>query len=122
MKSAPECQCEIGRICINAQCCYAGMQVPDNVRQYLAPRDFIVNDDSRIMEVICELEAARKWPLYHSAHEGYAVILEELDELWDHVKTNQSKRDIPAMRKEAAQIAACALRFMEMIDEGMGRK
>jgi len=36
-----------------------------------------------------ELVAARKkFPSFGSDHEGYAVILEELDELWDAVKAN----------------------------------
>lgn len=47
-----------------------------------------------------------------SAHEGYAVILEEADELWDEVKKKTSERDRGKMRTEAMQIAAMALRFM----------
>ncbi len=46
----------------------------------------------------------------HGPHEGYAVILEELDELWEEVKSKlATKAD---MRKEAAQVAAMAIRFM----------
>lgn len=44
-------------------------------------------------------------------HEGYAVILEELDELWDEVKKNQKNYDLWAMRKEAIQCAAMCIRF-----------
>lgn len=67
--------------------------------------------------------AARKWPPFNSAHEGYAVMLEEVDELWDHVKVNQKKRDIEAMRTEAIQVAAMALRFVaDVCDGGRGRK
>lgn len=47
-----------------------------------------------------------------SAHEGFAVILEELEELWEHVKMNASKRDMGAMREEAVQLAAMAARFV----------
>jgi len=49
---------------------------------------------------------------FHSAHEGYAVILEELDELWEQVRLRDSERDVEKMRKEAAQIGAMALRFI----------
>lgn len=67
--------------------------------------------------------AAEKWPPMNSAHEGYAVLLEEVHELWAHVMTNQQKRDIEAMRKEAIQVAAMAIRFAhDICDEGRGRK
>ncbi len=44
-------------------------------------------------------------------HEGYAVLLEEVDELWTEVKKNQKVYDLAAQRKEAIQIAAMAIRF-----------
>lgn len=46
----------------------------------------------------------------HGPHEGYAVLLEEVDELWDEVRKRHP--DPAAMRKEAIQIAAMALRFV----------
>lgn len=46
-----------------------------------------------------------------SCHEGYAVILEELDELWEEVRKKSSQRDQAAMRLECIQIAAMALKF-----------
>lgn len=48
---------------------------------------------------------------FHSAHEGYAVIHEELDELWDEVKKDGGGRDLAAL-KEAKQTAAMAIRYM----------
>lgn len=49
---------------------------------------------------------------FHNQHEGYAVILEELDELWEEVKKNQKNYDIAAQRKEAIQCAAMCIRFI----------
>jgi hypothetical protein len=52
--------------------------------------------------------AAAKHPQFNSRHEGYAVLLEEVDELWDDVKAD---RQAPAM-DEAVQVAAMAIRFL----------
>ena len=55
------------------------------------------------------LRASVKFPEFNSPHEGYAVILEELDELWDHVRADTG-RTFEA-RKECIQIAAMAIRY-----------
>jgi NTP pyrophosphatase (non-canonical NTP hydrolase) len=80
--------------------------------------------DKIIETVKCEVKHATSlWPGFNSAHEGYAVLAEEVDELWDHVKKNQKRRDIDAMRKEAIQVAAMAIRFAhDICDEINGRK
>jgi hypothetical protein len=72
---------------------------------------------SDVKRVLEEVETELRWarvhfPAFHSAHEGYAVLLEEVDELWDHVKASPTKRDREAMRKEAIQVAAMAVRFL----------
>lgn len=72
-------------------------------------------------QIGAELDRAGKWPPFHSAHEGYAILLEEVEELWAHVKTNQNKRDLDAMRQEAVQVAAMAVKFIEMVEDGRGR-
>lgn len=54
-------------------------------------------------------KATKKHGAFNSAHEGYAVILEEMDELWDEVKKNGSTK---RMKEEAIQIAAMAMRFL----------
>ena len=62
-----------------------------------------------VREVLTELGMARaKFLMFHNSHEGYAVIKEEVDELWDAIKTNQR---LPDQRREAIQVAAMALRF-----------
>lgn len=45
-------------------------------------------------------------------HEAYAVILEEVDELWAEIKKNQKVYDLQAQRKEAKQAAAMLVRLM----------
>lgn len=96
------------------------------------------HDLSVLQDVANELKSARAThaPM-NSHHEGYAVILEELDELWEVCKTNTHsfERALPkwainvepsdkptlrrlkreAMRKEAIQVAAMAIRFIQDI-------
>jgi len=69
-------------------------------------------------EILDELASARtKHPgKFNSSHEGYAVILEELEELWDEVKT-QSGGNKANMKTEAIQIAAMAIRFIQDLIE-----
>lgn len=56
---------------------------------------------------------------FRNAHEGYAVILEEVDELWQEVKKRQGTRNHAAMLTECLQIAAMATRFA--VDLGLVR-
>jgi NTP pyrophosphatase (non-canonical NTP hydrolase) len=66
-----------------------------------------------IRDVSDELDRAmRKYPRsFQSAHEGFAFICEELDELKEEVWRKQAKHRPKALRKEAIQVAAMALRF-----------
>jgi len=59
-----------------------------------------------------EYIAAKRWPDMHSAHEGFAVLNEEVDELWDEVKINQKARVLSDLTREAVQVAAMAFRFL----------
>jgi len=58
------------------------------------------------------INATRNFGSFNSAHEGYAVLMEEVDELWDEVKVNQTKRDTSKMKKEAIQVTAMGMRFL----------
>jgi hypothetical protein len=96
-----------------------------------------------INDVLKELERSEKeHGNFNSPHEGYAVILEELDELWENVKLNpknieltetspeltfvdieneiqykeaQEWKRINMMREEAVQVAAMAIKFIHCI-------
>lgn len=68
-------------------------------------------DAAVFADVSDELARARQqFPAFNGGHEGYAVILEELDELWDEVKSKG--RTNARMYEEAKQVAAMAIRFM----------
>jgi hypothetical protein len=59
-----------------------------------------------------ELARARsKWPNVASYHEGYAVILEELEEFWELAKAKEP--DVGGMLAELVQVAAMAERTIE---------
>ena len=62
-------------------------------------------------------KAISQFPPFHSAHEGYAVLREEVDELWDEIRGNKKPGAYERMRKEAIQVGAMALRFLVMLDE-----
>lgn len=59
------------------------------------------------------IRASDTFPKFNNAHEGYAVLLEEVDELWDAVKLNQSYPDrLHQITGEAIQVAAMAMRIL----------
>jgi hypothetical protein len=66
-----------------------------------------------ILDVSAEYDSASaKFPPFASAHEGWAILREEVDELWDEVKKNPATRSNMNLEKEAIQVAAMALRFL----------
>ena len=66
----------------------------------------------KIMDEILQeyLRASKTFKPMASPHEGYAIIKEELDELWDEVKINSDP--LGNMRNEAIQVAAMGMRFV----------
>lgn len=54
------------------------------------------------------IRATARYGSFNSAHEGFAVLLEEVDELWDEVKANNRS----LQREEAIQVGAMAVRFL----------
>jgi len=55
------------------------------------------------------IEASQNFGSFHNYHEGYAVLKEEVDELWDEIKGQQRTFEL---RTEARQVAAMAIRFL----------
>ena len=69
-----------------------------------------------LAEVEKELDRAHVlYKPFNGPHEGYAIILEELDELWNDIKASKPHSDRSDMRKEAIQVAAMAIRFIQDI-------
>lgn len=69
-------------------------------------------------EVLQELHGAmEKHPSMRSPHEGFAILNEEVDELWDEIRRPQDIHDRERMREECVQIAAMAIRFMVDLTE-----
>lgn len=66
-----------------------------------------------LLEIRKELAYAQnKFSKYNSSHEGFAVIAEELDELWDEVKAKPYSGKNERMTREAIQVATTAIRFV----------
>lgn len=57
-------------------------------------------------------DATKAFGPFASAHEGYAVIKEEVDELWESIKANKILGARAHQRAEAIQVAAMAIRFL----------
>lgn len=92
--------------------------------------------DEILREIRAEVERAETlYHRFHSGHEGYAVLREEVEELrdlaedqapltvpelrcpmcelWELIKTDKGVLCTEAMRKEAVQVAAMCVRFVE---------
>jgi NTP pyrophosphatase (non-canonical NTP hydrolase) len=58
------------------------------------------------------LRASELYPDLHSNHEAYAVIKEEIDELWDEIKKSKDIKGNQKIRKELIQVGAMVLRYL----------
>lgn len=68
--------------------------------------------DKIIHDIILELENSNELHCnFHSSHEWYGVLKEEVDELWDEIKNTKYPYTCNSvMKKEAIQIAAMAIK------------
>ena len=61
-------------------------------------------------------KATYKFGSFNSAHEGYAILLEEVDELWNSIKLNQKvKNRNDKILEESIHVAAMAVRLIHDI-------
>ena len=75
-----------------------------------------MNSEDALNEVRLELRRATEiHGGFVNAHEAFAVLYEEVDELWDEVKKNPRKHPEreERIRQEAVQVAAMALRILQ---------
>lgn len=49
---------------------------------------------------------------FNSSHEGYAVLLEELDEVWEEIKKSKNYTLSKEAKQELIQVAAVAMRMI----------
>ena len=64
--------------------------------------------------------AARHGEKFASLHEAYAVILEELDEIWDETRLKRKNRSAENLRKEFIQLAAMAVKSINSFENFVG--
>ena len=71
--------------------------------------------------IAAEVERAKRHgEKFASLHEAYAVLLEELDEVWDITRQKRRDRDALELRKELIQIAAMAVKALGSIEHFIG--
>ena len=82
-----------------------------------------INEFDRVIQtkvaasfLIEELERANRiyGTSFTSPHEGYAVMLEELEELFEEIRQKRPNKE--RLREEAIQLGAMALKFIMSID------
>lgn len=87
-------------------------KLPRRAPGYVMTGDDIEQVHATLGDVEQEVyHASIKFEPFNSPHEGYAVIKEELDELWDDVRKKNRGRSTAA-RSEAIQVAAMAVRYV----------
>lgn len=79
---------------------------------------------SGVSAIVKELvRAMEKFPnnsVFRSRHEGYGVLLEEVDELWDAIKNNDHGTGKSQDAAEAVQVGAMALHYLKDFGGGNG--
>ncbi len=73
------------------------------------------NYNNTFNEIITELERAKVHPKFHSFHEFYGVLMEEVEELFDEIKKKQ--QDKQRIKEEAIQVAAMVFKMIDNLIE-----
>lgn len=77
--------------------------------------------DTLLHAVDAEIGRAKRHGIkFASLHEAYAVILEELDEIWDITRLKRKDRSEEELRKEFIQLAAMAFKALNSFDNFVG--
>lgn len=72
-----------------------------------------MNEHDAVTAILSEhTKAISKFPKFASPHEGYAILQEEVDELWDAIKGRKRQGNGDHLKDEAIQVAAMAYRFL----------
>lgn len=80
-------------------------------------------DAAILIDIVYEVQRAKAHgDKFASMHEAYAVILEELDEVWELTRLKKRDRDPEKIRKELIQVAAMAVKGLQSIDNFVGGK
>jgi hypothetical protein len=77
-----------------------------------------IPEDSRLFYIFEEIRAElicaeSHGSTFHSLHEAFAVIAEEVDELWDITRMKRKNRDPEEIHKDLIQIAAMAIKGLQ---------
>lgn len=77
--------------------------------------------DELIIEIDAEILRAN-WHgvTFTSLHEAYAVILEELDEIWDITRQKRRDRNAADLKKELVQLAAMTIKALGSMPNFIG--
>jgi NTP pyrophosphatase (non-canonical NTP hydrolase) len=76
----------------------------------------IFSDVKKDLDRALKLREEKKYGKFHSAHEGFGVLYEEVDEFWEEVRKKASKRSKKDMRNELIQIISVAMRIIDDLE------
>ncbi len=68
-------------------------------------------------DITIEIIKGKQYGDFASDHEMYAVLLEEVEEVWHEIKNNKAQGFKERLRKELVQVAAVAIRAIQELDE-----